>query len=404
MTSIVQPLLIGILLGLIQVVAALPWLAVLDPRAAKAALRRPVTWAVALAAVLVFGGALALFIAVVQDPGRLLIWGRCYGAVLELQLLFDFFVILFAVLMLLWPQGAAIALATFREGVRQPLYWLIIGVVLFLMTLSPFIPYFTLRSGDQFSTGDDFKMMSELGYDLIVLAALAFGVFDASIRISDEIEGRTAITVMSKPVSRRQFLLGKYLGILLACLLMTGMLGWVFNWVTLVKVWFDRESMLDPLWVESARQQWAVFAEAPLNFVLGAGLWLHSVRLALPGFVFGFCQVMVLLAIAVALATRFPMVVNVPTCLAVFFLGHLTHVLVQVSYGRFALVNFMARVFDIVLPGLEYFDYGPVVVRDIPLDPGAFYFYLGSVVLYALLYSIIALLLGLILFEDRDLA
>jgi hypothetical protein len=113
---------------------------------------------------------------------------------------------------------------------------------------------------------------------------------------------------------------------------------------------------------------------------------------------------MVLLAIAVALATRLPMIPNIITCLVVFILGHLTHVLVQVSYGRNQLVNFVARFFEIIFPGLEYFDLGPALVRDVDPDPARFAYYVVSVVMYAILYSIIALLFGLILFEDRDLA
>ena len=92
------------------------------------------------------------------------------------------------------------------------------------------------------------------------------------------------------------------------------------------------------------------------------------------------------------------------SCLLVFFLGHLTHVLVVVSSGRNTLVNFIARFFDNVLPGLEYFDLGSVHVRDALPDPGVLYAYVGSVCFYAVLYSTIALLFGLILFEDRDLA
>ncbi len=141
-----------------------------------------------------------------------------------------------------------------------------------------------------------------------------------------------------------------------------------------------------------------------MSFILGAAVWLDQGFGVLVGAVFGLCQVTVLLAIAVALATRLPMVVNLVTCLLVFFLGHLTHVLVVVSSGRNTLVNFIARFFDNVLPGLEYFDYGPVVIRDVPLDPGSFARYMGSIVAYAVLYSVIALLFGLILFEDRDLA
>jgi len=339
---------------------------------------------------------LALFIGVVQDPGRLLLWGRVFGAVLQVQLTLDFFALFFPLLLLLWPQGGAVALAAFREGVRQPLFWVIMVGAVLLMVAAPFIPYFTF--------GEDVKMVRELGYDTIMLAAVVFSVVAASMSISEEIEGRTAVTVMSKPVSRRHFLLGKFAGILLAALLMTGLLAWFFEGMMWFKLWFDSEQVPDPAWLEPGRVALGSWAATAANFILGAGVWLEQGLVVLRGSLFGVCQVMVLLAIAVALATRLPMIVNLVTCLLVFFLGHLTHVLVAVSSGRNTLVNFIARFFDNVLPGLEYFDYGPVVVRDVPLDPGKFSIYLGSIVAYAVLYSIIALLFGLILFEDRDLA
>src|SRR5262249_27258896 len=152
----------------------------------------------------------------------LLALGRIYGALLHLQFLADAFVLLFALLLTVWPRGAAVALAAFREGIRQPMFWFIFSFVLLFMVLSPFIPYFTF--------GEDFKMVKEIGYGLTMLGTALFAVLAASLSISEEIEGRTAITMMSKPVSRRQFLLGKYVGILLAALVMTVMLGWVFDW------------------------------------------------------------------------------------------------------------------------------------------------------------------------------
>ena len=386
----------GIVLSLVQFLAALPWLAALDPKTFRLTVRRPTAWLMALAAVAGAGVALALFIGVVQDPERLRVWGRVYGAVLQAQLTLDFFGLLFPLLLLLWPQGGAVALAAFREGVRQPLFWAVFSVALLLMMISPFLPYFTF--------GEDFKMVRELGYDTIMLASVFFSVVAASMSISEEIEGRTAVTVMSKPVSRRHFLLGKFAGLFLAAMLLTGLLGWFFEGVMWLKLWFDREPLTDPAWLESGRSALAPLAATAADFILGAGIWLEQGLAILQGCVFGLCQVMVLLAISVALATRLPMVVNLVTCLLVFFLGHLTHILVVVSSGRSTLVNFIARFFDNVLPGLEYFDYGPVVVRDVALDPKNFSIYLGSIVAYAVMYSIIALLFGLILFEDRDLA
>ena len=79
-----------------------------------------------------------------------------------------------------------------------------VGIVLFgfaflLMAVSPFIPYFTF--------GEDHLMVKELGYDTIMFVGAIFAVLAASMFVGDEIEGRTAITLMSKPVTRRQFLL-----------------------------------------------------------------------------------------------------------------------------------------------------------------------------------------------------
>src|SRR5262249_36556171 len=116
--------------------------------------------------------------------------------------------------------------------------------------------------------------------------------------------------------------------------------------------------------------------------------------------------------IAAALATRLPMLVNLPTCLLIFFLGHLSPVLVQLSQrlrdeqggGAAVLVKFMARLFDTFFPALEFFNLGPAIIRDMPLDVPSFARYVGSICVYAVLYAAMAMLLGLILFEDRDLA
>jgi ABC-type transport system involved in multi-copper enzyme maturation permease subunit len=299
-----------------------------------------------------------------------------------------------------------VALAAFREGVRQPMFWFLTIGAMFLMFLSTLFPYFT------FGGTEELKMLKSLEYDTVMLAAVLFGVLSASMSISEEIEGRTAITVMSKPVSRRHFLLGKFTGILLAALVMTLLLGWWFLWCVLFKQWIDppmlpQDRPPDPAWVIDLVSRHVPAGEAS-TVLKGVGFWTDELSTALPGLVIGFGQVMVLLAIAVALATRVPMVVNLPVCLLFYFLGHLTPVLKAVSQNRStlgnALVNFIAQLFDTLLPGLELFDMGPAVVRETPLPPAAFALYTANVSLYAVMYTAIALLFGLILFEDRDLA
>ncbi len=51
----------------------------------------------------------------------------------------------------------------------------------------------------------------------------------------------------------------------------------------------------------------------------------------MPGLVLGFFEVTVLTAISVAISTRLPMLANLVVCILIFFLGHLSPVLVEVA-------------------------------------------------------------------------
>jgi hypothetical protein len=406
MSSLTNLLLSGVILLLVQALAALPWLYVIDPPGFRAQARKFEGWGGFLCVVLIGGAALGWFMNYNNDPANLEKLGRVYTAVLHLQLGADFFIAVLGLLLLVWPRGGTVALAAFREGYRQPMFWLLVVATAILLFVSMVIPYFTF--------GDDFKMMKQLGFDMVMLATALFCVLAASISVSEEIEGRTAVTLMSKPVTRRQFLLGKYFGILLAGWLMTLILGWVLNWALYFKPYFDKlDDASDPLvaqvqaWVTPAIQSVGVGPEAQA-FLKGVGAWAGETLANLLGLLLGFGQVMVLLAVATSLATRLTMVVNIVICLVVFFLGHLSPVLVQAAQqlkgGVLALVSFLARLFDILLPSLEFASTSQVFLRETPLDAAAFARYVGSVFGYYGIYAAIVLLVGLILFEDRDLA
>src|SRR5207237_4865230 len=104
--------------------------------------------------------------------------------------------------------------------------------------------------------------------------------------------------------------------------------------------------------------------------------------------------------------------------LALYFLAHLSPVLVQIGAAAQAhqdetatsqvfastVLNFAAQVFDTLLPALEFFRVSPRLVGDAPPEAGSYALYLVSVFFYGILYTTIVLLFGLILFEDRDLA
>lgn len=400
MTSFTQLFGVGLVLALIQGVAALPWVAVLNLEAFRSQQRQPqpgfwLRWLGFTVAAVVGGGILLAFLfRSLQVKETLDFYGWVYGMALHVQLAIDFFVLTFAFIMLVSPKAGAVALAAFREGWRQPMYWLLAALALSALAITPWIPYFTF--------GENYKMAKDLGYDFMMLFAALFGVMAASISISEEIEGRTAVTLMSKPVSRREFLIGKFLGILLAAAMMISILSLAFYNTMLFPM--ERDPMPVPVGTEAfAALIKPKVGEMPGHFIRGAAYWFCHIFELFPGVLFAFCQVMVLLSIAVALATRLPMVVNLMICFVIFLAGRLTPVLQEVAKGK-RLVEFTAQLFDTLLPALDLFNLGPAIVRDTPPAPGLFLPYLAMVAGYAVLYTTIALLFGLILFEDRDLA
>jgi hypothetical protein len=142
----------------------------------------------------------------------------------------------------------------------------------------------------------------------------------------------------------------------------------------------------------------------------GVGLWFSdTVAHSLGGFL-GFGQAMILVGIASALATRVTFVVNLVLCLLIYFLGHLAPVVVQVTEATpgggvgVGLVGFLGNLFNVLLPALEFFNMGPAIIREAPLDLWSFGLYVLTVFGYSVIYTSIALLIGLLLFEDRDLA
>jgi ABC-type Na+ efflux pump permease subunit len=289
----------------------------------------------------------------------------------------------------------AVAQAAYRETIRQPLFWFLLVFSIIFMLVSVFLPYFTL--------GEDLKMMKDLQLDAILLPTLILCIFVAALSISEEIEGRTAITLLSKPVARWQFLFGKYIGIMLAGLLMALLLTLVLGFSINFKIQY--EGLEDEL--PGKPQEVAAIKEAMAKAPTAVGQPLEhalmivaAIKAMAPGPLLVFCQVVIMTALATALATRLPLVVNLVICFAFFFMGRLTPVLVQVAQDN-ALVKFIAQVFGLLLPDLGPYDVGPTLAHGHSEIP---WIYIFQAWVQGLFYAAIALILGLILFEDRDLA
>lgn len=275
---------------------------------------------------------------------------------------------------LAWPKVSAVALSTYQSEVSQPLFAIIVAIAMFALLLFIFLPYNTF--------GEDIKVLKDSGLTLIMVLSIFQAIWAASTSVSEEVEGRTALTVLSKPIGRRSFLIGKYLGITWTVALMFVLLGMFFLVVVAYKPIYDAKETAvdDPTWQLCH---------------------LEMVQ-AVPGLVLCFMEAVVLAGLSVAISTRLTLLANIVICGAIYVLGHLTPLMVQstVAAERFEPVVFMARLIATTFPILDHFNIQAAVAAGLPVP----WEYLGWALVYCVTYSIIAMLLALLLFEDRDLA
>ncbi len=274
----------------------------------------------------------------------------------------------------LFPKIAAIGLATFQSEVSQPIFYLIMASGIFFIVVSIFLPYNTF--------GEDIKMYKDSGLTLIRVLAIFVAIWASSKSVAEEIEGRTALTVLSKPVGRRQFIMGKIMGISQVIALIFIVLGiWFIFWTGYKPVYDAVETSRTSVeWTESFMESTSV----------------------IPALALAFLEAFLFVVISVMISTRLGILPNLVICFAIYILGHMTPLLVLSSkvVNNFEPVVFFGRLIAIVFPVLDNFNVEAAIMTNssVPIS------YMLISTLYAFLYGTIAVLLSLVFFEDRDLA
>ncbi len=121
----------------------------------------------------------------------------------------------------------AIATNTFREIIRDRiLYGLMVFAVL-LIGLSLVL--------GELSYAEQARISADFGFVAINISAIIIAIFIGSTLVSREIEQRTVYTLLARPVSREQFLVGKFLGLfwvnLLVAVCLSILMSLVFSYL-----------------------------------------------------------------------------------------------------------------------------------------------------------------------------
>ncbi len=121
----------------------------------------------------------------------------------------------------------AIAMLTWKEAVRNRILYLLVFFAAFLVFGSWIVSQLTI--------GDELKIIKDMGLGAIHFFGILITIFIGMGLIFREMEKRTIYLILSKPVGRFQFLLGKFAGLALTLFVVLCTLGVIFYALLLLK-------------------------------------------------------------------------------------------------------------------------------------------------------------------------
>jgi ABC-2 type transport system permease protein len=313
----------------------------------------------------------------------------------------------------------AVSKNTFTEAIRQPVYAVILAFAIFMFILSPSVSMYTLD--------DDIKMLKEIGLSTLFLAGLFIAIFSAGTALTEEIETKTITSILSKPIARPTFIIGKFLGVAAAVTLA----HYIF---TIALIMIVRHGVMS---TASDERDWTVLLAAGIAILLpllisafmnyaydwsfsgtaifliavfstGALIFLslfdqqwqfnphdnHIEKFDIYASILLLFAVLVLVALAIMFSTRFNIILTLTFCVATFLLG----LIIDYIYIEFLQTQAWASVIRWIVPNLQVFWISDAIYEGTQV-PGS---YLLMTAGYAGLYITGIVMLAIAMFQRRQ--
>lgn len=302
----------------------------------------------------------------------------------------------------------AIAINTFREAVRDRVLY---GVLAFASA----VLLFTLALAE-LSLDQQRRVVLDVGLASISFFSVLVAVFLGSSLLYKEMERKTLYVILPKPIHRHEFLVGKYLGITLTGVVFIATMGAIQLWVSSVQadagvgalagVAGGVIAVLGVL-LYLARDRTAVLV--PWSAVaLAATVWLASTTdLAISpiaaALVLSVGEVLILTAVALLFSSfSTPFLTGVLT-FGIWLLGRSADTMVSMKSELLApAIKQILRYVAEVVPNLNDFVPGRHTLTTVTAQHGGPWAYVGSAMAYAVVYSVVVLVIGALIFRRRD--
>jgi len=249
----------------------------------------------------------------------------------------------------------SIASNTVRESTRDRVFYSLLLFAVFLMLFAIVLGNLTLTT--------PLKIIQDFGLGAISIVGTLIAIFVGIGMVYKEIDKRTIYTILSKPIHRWQFLVGKYLGL---CL-------------TIV--------------VEIVSMSILVFA---LCYYYVPEIPFRLVYAIVPIFF----ELLLILAFAFLFSSFSSAILSGMFTLCIFVIGHFTGDLKLLADNTdnpgFQKITWFLFYF---LPNLEVLNYKTEVVHNLPISMEKFWFSIT----YSVAYTVMILLIAIFIFSRRDI-
>jgi ABC-type transport system involved in multi-copper enzyme maturation permease subunit len=260
-----------------------------------------------------------------------------------------------------------VAVNVFKESVRDKVLYNLVVFAVLLMSASYLI--------GELTAGQDVKIIKDLGLASISVFGLAIAVFIGIGLVWKEVERRSIYALLSKPMRRQEFLLGKYCGLVLTL---------VINVAVMTAAYYAVLAYMQAISPPNLRASWPAPATDPAL--------LKAIALIM-------LELMLVTAIAVLFSTFSSPFLSAMLTAGVWVIGHFNQDLRD--YGATIpspLAAAIARGVYYVVPNFSAFDIKLQVVhaQAVPFS------YVGLTALYGFTYIAFVLVGAVIIFSRRD--
>ena len=260
-----------------------------------------------------------------------------------------------------------VAVNVFKESVRDRVPYSLVLFAVLLIASSYLL--------GQLTAGQDVKIIKDLGLAATAVFGLFIAIFIGIGLVSKEVERRSVYSLLAKPISRPQFIVGKYAGLVLTLAInvavMTAALYAVLAYLTYAEA-------------EAVRAAWDAPGTDPRM--------LKAVLLI-------FVELMLVTAVALFFSTFSTPLLSAALTFGVYLVGHFNSDLR--NFDRIvdsAPAIWLARIVYHAIPDFSAFDVKTEVVHGLPVAAG----YLATTALYGLAYIAALLVVAVAVFARRD--